>query len=230
MRLTALLVLLLALPALAEDKQPPASKPVKREKPAKKKALTLDGLLKQFKGVPGLFAEFKEEKRMALLAAPLVNSGTIHYAPPERMARHTLKPSRSTVLIDKRSLKMSDGKRAETIDFKRNPVARQFVDSFLPILRGDKRALEKMYRLRFKVRSARQETWELLLEPRLSPMNKAIKSIRFRGQRLVMQTMTVTEVGGDTTLTTFSKVDVKRRYSKKELARVFRLPKAGGKR
>lgn len=186
---------------------------------------TLESLLKGFKDIPGLFARFKEEKHMTLLAKPLVNEGTLHFLPPSRVARHVTKPSRSTVLIDEHSIRMGDAKRQETLSLKRSPVLRQFLDSFLKVLSGDRVALEKSYRLGFRVLDPKTGRWELSLTPKLSPMKDAIQRITFVGLGLVMDRLTIFEVGGDKSITTFSDVDPRRVYDKAEQARVFAMPK-----
>lgn len=190
---------------------------------------TLDSLLAGFKASPGLYARFKEEKHMALLAKPLVNEGTLHFLPPSRVARHVTKPSRSTVLIDEGSIRMGDAEREETLSLKRSPVLRQFLDSFLKILSGNRAALEKTYRLGFTVLDREAGRWELALEPKLSPMKDAIERITFVGRGLVMNTLTILEVGGDKSVTTFSDVDPARVYTKGEKARLFAMPKRGAR-
>jgi outer membrane lipoprotein-sorting protein len=192
-------------------------------------APTLDSLLAGFKQSPGLFARFKEEKHMALLAKPLVNEGTLHFFPPGRVARHVTKPSKSTVLIDEGSIRMGDSERQETLSLKRSPVLRQFLDSFLKILSGDRPALEKSYRLVFKVLDPKVGRWQLALEPKLSPMKDAIERITFVGRGLVMDRLTILEVGGDKSVTTFSDVDPARVYGKAEQARLFAMPKRGSR-
>lgn len=204
-------------------------KPDKSDKPDRPDrqppAWTLDRLLAAFKTLPGLTATFKEEKRIALLAEPLVNEGTIHFAPPLRMVRHTTKPSPSTVLIDETRLQVSDGARTESIPLDRHPVVRQLVNGFLPVLRGDRKALEKHYTVTFTLVDRKAERWKLKLVPRGGAMAKVIKAIAFQGKALVFTTMQIDEVGGDSTVTTFSKVDVTKRFTAAELKTVFRLPR-----
>ena len=62
--------------------------------------ITRAELLERFRKVPGLYARFREEKRIALLVDPLVSEGTLHFVPPERLAKHVLQPAKSSVLID----------------------------------------------------------------------------------------------------------------------------------
>lgn len=228
-----MLVLLLALlaPTARADEPPagPAGGGLPAAEAEEGEPETLEGLLAEFARLPGLEAHFREEKRMALLAAPLVNEGTFHYAAPGLMARHTTKPVVQSVVITERKLRMGDTRRSETIDLDSHPVVRQFLDSFMPILRGDRAALEELYTLGFE-RLAEGEGWRLRLAPKVSPMKEAIAEIAFTGRGLVMRDMVVKEKSGDETLTTFSEVKVPRAYEPAERERVFRLqdPKANG--
>ena len=78
--------------------------------------------------------------------------------------------------------------------------------------------------LEFKVRDAKGEAWSLALSPKLSPMKDAIKRIDFRGLGLRMETMTIWELGGDRSVSTFSAVETDHAYTVAERAKVFRMP------
>src|SRR4051812_34136298 len=86
------------------------------DKPAPAAATGLDALMARFRAIPGLSARFREEKRIALLARPLVSEGTIHYAPPGRLARHQLTPTISSVLLEGATLRFGDGTTEERVD------------------------------------------------------------------------------------------------------------------
>lgn len=220
-----LALLLLALPlcgagAVAQDGSKAEPRGARPEE-------TLETLLARFAEIPGLFARFREEKHMTLLARPLVNEGTLHFSPPHRVARHVLKPTPSSVLIDETQVRMGDGEREAVMSLKGNPVLRQFLDSFMKILSGDKASLEKSYTLSLRKLEGDVPLWELELAPSQSPMKEAIESITFVGDGTVMHTMTMLEVGGDKTITTFTDVDHKT-YTAKELEQVFAMPKKKG--
>jgi len=185
------------------------------------KAETLDGLLARFRALPGLEAHFREEKRMSLLAAPLVSEGTLNFAPPDRLVRRTTSPAASTLLIDKGALRFGDASGSDSIPLDSNPVVRLFVDSFLKILEGDRAALEKIFTIELRHRGA---GWELRLKPRLEPMTGVIDRIVVHGAGIVLSKMVIEEPGGDETITTFTAVDPARRYSAEELTRLFRVP------
>ncbi len=185
--------------------------------------LTLDALLRRFAAMPGLSARFREEKRVALLAAPLVSEGTIHFAPPGRLARHTTSPSPTTVLIDGAQLRFFDGRQTTAIDMNATPVVRQFVDSFLALVAGDGAALARGYAMELQVDAAHPEAWTLTLRPRTPAVQRVFRDIVLRGTGVTLASMVMRETSGDETTTTFREVDAGRRYSAEEAARVFRI-------
>ncbi len=88
-RLGLLVVLMGALVSAPVQAQAPVSAPVVVAPVVA--PMTLDQLLARFAGMSGLSAKFREEKRMALLAAPLVNEGILYFAPKGRLAAHPQK-------------------------------------------------------------------------------------------------------------------------------------------
>ena len=210
---------LLALPAQAQAQAPVAVTSV--SSPA------LQELLARFAAMSGLSAKFREEKRMALLAAPLVNEGVLYFAPRGRLARHITAPAPATVLIDEGSLRYADAGGSETMSLDQNPALRLFVESFVKIFAGDRAALERMYTLSLTQLPASADgvaRWSLGLRPRVAPMTQIIERIEITGHDVTLETMRVIEVGGDETVTTFTEVDTKRRFTPQELTTLFTLP------
>ncbi len=179
--------------------------------------MTLARLLESMASVKGLSAKFREEKHMDLLAVPIVNEGELHFAPPGRLVRRTTAPAPSTVLISGDTLSFVDAAGREHIDLSTNPAVRMFVDSFVKIYAGDKEALERMYGMSFKASGA---AWTLTLTPKLSPIDKVIRSIELTGEGPTLRSMRVVELGGDETVTRFSEVRA-REFSEAELRALF---------
>ena len=150
--------------------------------PAGKGYADANALLAAFSRSPGLYARFREEKRLAMLDAPLVNEGTIHFAPPDRLARHTERPVESTLLIDGAKLQFGDADGQQSVDLGTNPVARLFVDSFVKLLAGDRTGLEKIFKIKFTPGAG--GAWQLVLTPQVAPMDKVIKELDLRGEGL----------------------------------------------
>jgi len=187
----------------------------------------IDKLLARFRASPGVFARFREEKHLAMLEAPLVNEGTIHFAPPAKLARHTEKPLASTLLIDGDRLQFGDANGAETLDLASNPMVRPFVDSFMMVLTGNRAGLERLFAMKFAPTGTGKGDaagWRLALTPRVAPMNKVIKDIVIEGAGISIRQMEIHESSGDWSRTVFSDIDVNHRYSPAEQAKIFRLP------
>lgn len=190
-------------------------------------APALEQLLARFAGMSGLSAKFREEKRMALLAAPLVNEGMLYFAPKGKLARHITAPAPATVLIDEGSLRFADAGGTETMSLAQNPVLRLFVDSFVKIFAGDRVALERMYTMELQALPVGADgvaRWSLGLRPRVAPMTQIIERLEIVGHDVALESMRVVEIGGDETITTFSEVDTQRRFTAEELVALFRLP------
>ncbi len=211
--LLGLLTLIVA--SLAFGSAPSHSQPAAPTAPA-----SLDALLDGFRGLPGLSARFREEKRMALLAVPIRSEGEIHFAPPGRLMRKVTSPAASAALIaDGRLTFTVDGQRQE-IDLSRNAVVAGFVDTFRHVLAGDRAALEATYSIAYR---ATDDGWELRLRPRAAPLDQFLQEMLMRGRGVGISSMRMVEVNGDTTETEFFEVDARRRWSESELRTTFRL-------
>lgn len=185
--------------------------------PASAQAPTADSVLARFARIDGLTLRFHEVKQIALLSSPIVTDGTIAYARPGRLARRS---GSTTVLISGSSLQMSEAGRVQRIDLASQPIVRSFIDSFVQLLAGDRAGLERGYALSF---AADAEGWTLTLRPRAAPLTQFLRDVVFRGRGDDLLSMTMTEVSGDVTTTTFSDVDDHHRFTAEELARVFSL-------
>ena len=178
---------------------------------------TADSVLARFARIEGLTLRYHEVKQIALLSSPIVTDGTIAYARPGRLARRT---GSTTVLIDGTSLRMSEAGRLQSIDLASQPIVRSFVDSFVQLLAGDRAGLERGYTLAFATDA---NGWTLTLRPRSAPLTEVLQDVVFRGRGDDLLSMTMTEVSGDVTTTTFSDVDARHRFTAEESARVFSL-------
>ena len=181
-------------------------------------AVTVDELLAGFAKMPGLYAEFRQESYFGLLAEPLVDTGTIHYA-DGKLARRTQSPTPSVVVMDDKGIEYGDGRTVERIDLEGKPAVKQFVDAFTRIFAGDRKGLDALYRVEFLAGEGR--SWTLTLVPKVSPMDQIIAKVIVSGTELEIATMRVVETGGDETVTHFSKVDTARKYTKSEKQQLF---------
>ena len=220
--LAAILTLLVPLSAAAKSARPaPAA--------AEKAPADIDALLAGLAKAPGLYARFREEKHITLLQQPLVSEGSLYFTPPTRFARHTEKPIASTMIIDGNQLQFGSADGQESMNLGTNPVARLFADAFVMLLSGNRAGLEKIFKMQLTPRAGgapgASANWKLVLTPRVAPMDKLIKELELRGRGLNLKELDVREASGDWTRTSFSDVDLNRRYTPAEQAKFFTLPK-----
>ena len=220
--LAAILMLLVPLSAAGKSVKPaPAA--------AAKAPADIDALLAGLAKAPGLYARFREEKHLTLLQQPLVSEGSLYFTPPARFARHTEKPIASTMIIDGNQLQFGSADGQESMNLGTNPVARLFADAFVMLLSGNRAGLEKIFKMQLTPKAGgapgASADWKLLLTPRVAPMDKLIKEMELRGRGLNLNELDVREASGDWTRTSFSAVDLNRRYTPAEQAKFFTLPK-----
>jgi len=193
------------------------------EAPAPSESLTLDELLRHMATTRGVVAEFREVKVLALLDAPLETKGTLYFVPPDKLARVTTAPAATRLVLDGKRMRFEDETGVNDVDLAENPVARQFADNLIVLWRGDRAALEAIYKLDFQADGAR---WTLALTPLGAPLDRFIRSLRLSGDGQTMHEMELVETDGDRTQTVFAKTEVDRAFGAEEERAIFG-PKAG---
>ena len=73
-----------------------------------------------------------------------------------------------------------------------------------------------------------QDAWELVLTPRSPSLQRVLREVRLRGAGAVLSEMRISEVLGDSTVTTFSNVDLTRRFTEAERERRAKVIAAEG--
>ncbi|MEM9864721.1 MAG: outer membrane lipoprotein carrier protein LolA [Myxococcota bacterium] len=172
-------------------------------------APTLERVLTAFADVPGLTANFAEEKRIALMAVPVRSEGTITYV-PGRLLRTVTAPTPSVALIEADRLTMRAGEDRQVVDFASNPLVAAFVGSIRHVLAGDREALAADYDLAF---SAEGSSWTLSLTPKGARLRRFLRVMELSGtagENVRLERIRMVEQSGDETLTTFSNVRIQR--------------------
>lgn len=188
------------------------------EAPVASGSLTLDELLRHMATTRGVVAEFHEVKVLALLDAPLETKGTLYFVPPDKLARVTTAPAVTRLVLDGRRMRFEDETGASDVDLAENPVARQFAENLIVLWRGDRAALEALYKLDFHADGAR---WTLGLRPLGAPLDRFIASLRLSGDGQTMREMELVETDGDRTQTVFEKTEVDHAFGAEEEREIF---------
>ena len=213
------LVLVLLLPASeAAPQDAPAPAPAAAAAAPVAAPADAAALFAAFAKVEGLEARFREEKKLALLAAPLLSQGRIYYLRPGYLARVVEQPEPATLTITPSELRLSGRDRVETIALDQNDDLRAFVTSLVRVFSGDKAALEASYELAY---AAQGPAWDLTLTPRRPPLTEMMRGLDLHGSGVALERIVVREPNGDTTVTTVEKADPARRFTAEEKAALF---------
>lgn len=178
-----------------------------------------DALLEAFASMPGLEAEFVEEKHIALLAAPLVSSGRLYFAPPGFLHRVVESPTRSTTVVTPERVRFTDDTGTEEIALAARPELRALVESMVWLLAGDIDALRGVYSIAFE--PGDDESWALTLTPQEEPLSHLIARMEVLGAGLRVETIRVVETTGDETVTRITDANPAREFSPDERTRLF---------
>ena len=185
--------------------------------------LTLDSLMAELSTARGVVARFRERKEISLLVAPLESRGVLYFAPPARLARFTLAPSYSSLIIDGGTLRFRDREAGEQFDLSGNPIARMFVDNFIVLFNGDVGRLRELYDTEF---STEGHDWSLRLTPRSQRLRVAVESIVLTGGsgtggRGGIRRMVLHGADGDRTTTDLETQEADRLFTDAELEMLF---------
>ena len=148
-------------------------------------------------------ATFVEKKYIAMLDEPVLSSGELNFAAPDHLEKRTLKPKPEAMVIDGDVLLIERGRRKMTVQLQEYPELAGFIDSVRGTLTGDRKTLEKLFKLQLE---GEAEQWTLLLSPTLPKMASTIKQIRIGGSRDDVRSIEILQADGDRSVTTITRV------------------------
>jgi len=180
----------------------------------------LEALMELLAGSGGVRARFQESRHLSILTDPIETAGVLYFAPPDRLARHTTRPGRSSVVVDAGRVSFGDETGRRAFDVNASEVARTLVSNLMVVLRGDLESLRAQYSVGFEVGDG---NWTLDLEPRSRALRGIIRRIRFTGRGRELDAMETRESNQDRTITTFSDIETGLVWETPELERIFSL-------
>ena len=157
-------------------------------------AFDVDDLMRGLAQRKGGRATFVETRHLALLDKPLVATGELSYAAPDRLEKRTRTPRPEVMLLDRDRLTIEREQKKFTLDLGQYPEARAFVESIRSILAGDRRALEKSYLLHV---SGGPDAWELVLLPGDEKIASFVVRITVAGRGSQVRSVEYRQADGD---------------------------------
>ena len=180
----------------------------------------LEALMELLAGSGGVRARFQEARHLSILIDPIETTGVLYFAPPDRLARHTTQPGRSSIVVDAGRVSLGDETGQRVFDVSTSAVARTLVSNLMVILRGDLDSLRARYSVGFE---AGDGNWILDLEPRSRAVRGVIQRVRVTGRGRELDAIETRESNRDRTIMTFSDIETGLAWEASELGRIFSL-------
>ena len=145
---------------------------------------------------------FVEKKYIAMLDRPVESSGELVYTAPNGLEKRTLKPKPESMVIRGDELLIERGQQKHRLQLQAYPELAAFIDSIRGTLAGDRKALERSYRLSLEGTDLR---WTLLLLPLNEKMAASIQRISITGTHEQVKSIEITQVDGDSSVMSIEK-------------------------
>jgi len=140
-------------------------------------------------------AQFSEEKFLAVLDKPIMQSGTLAFA-PGYLEKLTQRPFQERMTVDGDTLVIESGpdKRRRHLRLNRYPVLQGFIEGLRATLTGDLDTLRQFYRIELH---GGPGDWELVMIPGRPEMAEMVRLVSIRGARDRIATIEVVQQNGD---------------------------------
>ena len=157
----------------------------------------IDQLMRNLAQIRSDRASFVEKKFIAILDKPVASSGDLFYTAPAYLEKRTIKPKPESMILDHGTLVIERGRQIHRLQSQDYPELAAFIDSIRGTLAGDRKALERSYRLSL---DGTVEHWTLQLLPVDEKVQAAVKLIRIAGVRDAVRSIEITQADGDSSL------------------------------
>jgi hypothetical protein len=159
----------------------------------------IDTLMKSLAEARPQRAAFVEKKYLAQLDRPVESSGELRYAAPNHLEKRTLKPRPENLIVDGDVASYERGSLRRVIQLSEIPEMAGLIDSIRGTLAGDRRMLERSFRIGLEGKSDR---WFLQLKPLDIAMARNVHAIRIAGAGKEVRSVEVTMTDGDRSVMT----------------------------
>ena len=139
-------------------------------------------------------AAFEETRRLALLTAPIVRRGTLHYVRPDRLEMRVTAPVPETTEIIGDRVRVESSDAVRQWDLAQQPVALAWIEAIRASLAGDAATLERHFQASL---SGTRAAWNLSLAPRAPEVAAKLSRVDVRGSESQLTSIEIVETGGD---------------------------------
>jgi len=163
----------------------------------------IDTLMQQLAEKRSERATFVEKKTISYLDKPVESSGELSFRAPDLLEKRTLKPKPETLRLEGDQLTIERAKKTHQIRLSDYPEMASFVESIRGTLSGDRKALERNYKITLE---GQPERWTLNLQPTETKMAGMIQKISIAGRRNDVRSIEILQADGDRSVMTVEKI------------------------
>ena len=160
-------------------------------------ALELDGLMSLLSQRKSGEARFTEERFVSGLNGPLLASGRLTFAAPDRFARYTLQPRVESMEVEGNRVLLKRGSRSIQMALDAVPELAVLSDAMRGTLNGDAQTLQRHFRAEV---SGTDKQWTLILTPLDSRLAGQVSQLEIGGVQADVRSIELTLSGGDRSL------------------------------
>lgn len=142
-------------------------------------------------------ARFTEQRQVKGLDAPLVSSGTLAFAAPDRFVRKTLAPRAESMAVEGNIVTLVRAGKSRSFALDASPEMEAIVESVRGTLTGNADSLRQHFQLAV---SGTPEQWQLVLLPATPRLKVMLAEVRITGQRERMKSVEMRLADGDRSL------------------------------
>jgi hypothetical protein len=157
-------------------------------------AFDLARLMQLLSASPSSEVAYVERKYSALLAEPVVSSGTLSYVRPDVVEKTMTAPRREAYRIAGGELAVTRGGKQRRMALSSEPLLAAFAASLRGVLSGDAALLGAHYRLALE---GGEGAWKLEMTPKDEEVARFVERIVVSGRAGSVATIEVRETGGD---------------------------------
>jgi hypothetical protein len=163
----------------------------------------IDQLMQTLAAAKSGRASFVEQKHLSILDRPIESSGELRYVAPDRLEKLTVKPRPEAMLVQGNELTIERAGKKIVLQLSEYPEIAGFIDSIRGTLAGDRKALERSYKLKL---DGSAERWLLSLSPTHPKMVGVIHLIRVNGNRDNVRGIEIIQTDGDRSVMTIERI------------------------
>lgn len=137
---------------------------------------------------------YQEEKHLAMLDLPLVQTGSLNYVAPDQFSRTLDGPTGTVFKVQGDYVTVEKASGSETRSLHGMPLVKAFFASFGATLAGDLSRLQQYYEVSF---SGALNAWRVELTPRDTELLAYVSEIKLWGNHDRIKGMEIYEPNGD---------------------------------